>query len=124
MADQSEIVRFMDSALVPFLPTGASLKGTVQSDTPQQLLIEGRFAGQIALDGSSRVVIDADAEVDVDALRAHTVVVRGRLNGQIHADVIELARTARVSGSLQYRVNLLVEPGARISAKVEGPPLF
>lgn len=121
MADQSETLHFVDSSLVRLLPAGASLKGTIHSDTPQQLLLEGRFAGHIELPDASRVVIDRDAEVDVETLLAHTVVLRGRVNGQIHAQVIEIACTARVSGAIRYEAELFVEPGARIRAQIEGP---
>lgn len=123
MADQSESVHFVDASLVRLLPARASLTGTIHSDTPQQPLLEGRFSGQIELPDASRLVIERDAVVDVATVRAHTVVLRGRVTGQIHAQVVEIGCTARVSGAVRYDAELLVEPGARICAQIQGPAL-
>lgn len=121
MADQSDTIHFVDAALARLLPAGATLQGGVTSQAPQQLLIEGRFAGRIALQGASRIVIAAGTEVAAEHLHAHTVVVRGRVNGRIHAQVLELGAGARVSGSIQYDQTMSVEPGARMRASIEGP---
>lgn len=121
MADHSETIKFVDTALIRLLPPGATLQGVVTSERPQQLLIEGQFAGRMELDGSSRIVIAAGAEVDAEILQAHTVVVRGQVKGTIRARVVEIASTARVAGAIHYDADLSVEPGSRIRASIEGP---
>lgn len=121
MADHSETINFIETALTRLLPEGATMHGAVTSDRPQQLLIEGRFTGRMELDASSRVVIAAGAEVEAEVLRAHTVVVRGLVKGTIHAEVVEIAATARVAGVIRYDAGLNIEPGARVRASIEGP---
>lgn len=121
MADHSDTINFIDSALVWLLPPGASMQAAVSSAQPQQLLLGGQFTGSIELDASSRIVVAAAAEIRAEVLRAHTVVVQGRVTGTIHAKIVEIASTARVSGAVQYDVGLSIEPGARVRARIEGP---
>lgn len=121
MSDHSETINFIETALTRLLPEGATMHGVVTSERPQQLLIEGRFTGRMELDASSRIVIAAGAEVDVEVLRAHTIVVRGLVKGTIHAEVVEIASTARVAGAVRYDAGLHIEPGARVRASIEGP---
>lgn len=121
MADQSEAIHLIDAALVRLLPPGSSLCGTVTSDTPQQLLLEGSFDGRMELPAESRIVIAATAEVNAEILRANTVVVRGRVTGHIQARVVEISSTAIVSGAVKYDFALSIAPGARIRASIEGP---
>lgn len=121
MADESETIHFVDTALVRLVPAGASLEGIVTSQQPQQLLIEGRFTGRMELDASSRIVVAAGAEIHAEVLRAHTVVVRGQVASTIHAHSVEIASTARVSGTVRYDGLLSVEPGARVRAAIEAP---
>lgn len=123
MADQSDTIHFVDAALIRLLPAGATLQGVVTSQAPQQLLIEGRFEGRMELEGASRIVVAAGAEIHAELLRAHTVVVRGRVTGQVHAQVLELCAEARMAGSVRYDTSLAVEPGARIRASIDGPDL-
>lgn len=121
VADASETMHLVDAALVRLIPQGATLQGVVTSQLPQQLLIEGRFAGRMELDAASRIVIAAGAHIDAEILRAETIVVRGEFKGAIHAHVVEIASTARVSGTVRYDEDLSIEPGARIRASIEGP---
>lgn len=122
MADQSETTHFQDSALVLLIPRGAALRGTVTSTEPQQLLLEGIFNGRIELKGVSRVVIAEGAVVEAESIQAHSVVVHGRVTGHIHAQVLELGPTARVSGSLRYDLAFASQPGARMRVtQIDGP---
>lgn len=121
MADASDTMHLVDAALVRLIPQGATLQGVVTSQQPQQLLIEGRFAGRMELDADSRIVIAAGAHIDAEILRAQTIVVRGEFKGAIDAHVVEIASTARVSGTVRYAEDLSIEPGARIRASIEGP---
>lgn len=123
MADASETLQLVDAGLVRVLPPGSTLKGVVTAQHPQQLLIEGRFEGRMELDASSRIVVAAGAEIDAEILRAHTIVVRGYIKGTIHARVVEICSTARVSGAVRYEDELSIEPGARVRANMEGPEL-
>lgn len=83
--------------------------------------MEGQFTGSIELDASSRIDFAAGAEIQVEVLRAHTVVVRCYVTGTIHAQVVEIASTARVTGTVQYDVRLSIEPGVRMRASIESP---
>lgn len=121
MSDHSETINFIETALTRLLPEGATMRAVVTSERPQQLLIEGRFSGRMELDASSRIVIAAGADVDAEILRAHTIVVRGLVKGTIHAEVVEIASTARVAGAVRYDAGLNIEPGARVRASIEGP---
>ena len=121
MSDHSVTINFLETALTRLLPEGATMHGVVTSEGPQQLLIEGRFTGRMELDASSRIVIAAGAEVDAEVLRAHTIVVRGLVKGTIHAEVVQIASTARVAGAVHYDGELSIEPGARVRASLDGP---
>ena len=119
MADASDTLHLVDAELVRLIPRGAVLEAVVTSQQPQQLLLEGRFAGRMELDARSRIVIAAGAHIAAEILRAHTIVVRGEVQGAIQARVVEIASTARVSGSVRYHDGLSVEPGAHICATIE-----
>lgn len=121
MADHGETLHLLDADLVPLLPAGSSLNGVITSDEPQNLLLQGKFTGRMVLKQTSRVVIAEGAEIEAEHLEAHTIVVRGKVNGHIHAQVLELGSTARVKGSIRYDVAFASQPGARIRGAVEGP---
>lgn len=121
MADHSEAAHFQESTLNLLVPRGAVLRGTISSDVAQQLLLEGHFVGRVDLKGVSRLVIAEGAVVEGESIRAHTVVVHGRVDGQVHAQVLELGPTARVCGSLRYDLAFASQPGARIRAGIQGP---
>ena len=120
MAEASESLHMDEAGLVRLIPRGASLTGAVSSADPQQLLLEGNFAGRMELRAdSSRIVVAAGAQIDAEFLRAHTVVVRGEVKGTIQAQEVEIAATATVSGAVHYGTVLSVAPGARVRATIE-----
>lgn len=83
--------------------------------------MEGQFTGSIELDASSRIDVAAGAEIQAEVLRAHTVVVRGYVTSIIPAQVVEIASTARVTGTVQYDARLSIEPSVRVRASIESP---
>lgn len=119
MADHSEIRQLVE--YVVLVPPGANLIGNTTSTIPQQLLIEGGYAGSIDLVGASHLVIAEGADVQADRVAAHTVSVYGRFDGHIHAQVVELGERARITGSIRYDSTFNSKPGARIRANLEGP---
>lgn len=121
MADHGETLHLLDADLVPVLPAGSILSGVITSEEAQNLLLQGAFTGRMVLKQNSRVVIAEGAEIEAEHLEAHTIVVRGTVNGHIHAQVLELGPTARVKGSIRYDVAFASQPGARIRGGIEGP---
>lgn len=121
MADHGETLHLLDTQLTPLVPPGAVLTGVATSEEPQNLLIQGRFSGRIVLKDSSRLVIAEGAHVDAEHIEVHTLVVAGSVSGHVHAQVLELSPTARVSGSIRYDVAFASQPGARIRASIGGP---
>lgn len=124
MADHGESLHLLDTDLVPLLPAGSTLNGIITSECAQHLLLEGRFSGRMVLKETSRIVIAEGAEIEAEHLEAHTIVVRGTVNGHLHAQILELGATARVKGSMQYELAFASQPGARIRASIDGPSQF
>ena len=80
----------------------------------QDLLLLGRLEGEIQLRGRLRLGPKAQARSNV---RAATVEVEGELEGEIRADMLSLAATARVRGTLIVK-RLAVQEGAVLEGAV------
>jgi cytoskeletal protein CcmA (bactofilin family) len=99
---------------------GASIHvdGTMRGE--EDLLIEGRVKGTVELKKNS-VTIGAKGEVAAD-IYAHTIVVEGRMEGQlVAAERVVIRKSAQVSGSIVApRVSL--EDGARFNGSIDMDP--
>lgn len=92
--------------------------GTLRGE--EDLLIEGKVKGTVELKKNS-VTIGAKGEVTAD-IYAHTIVVEGRMEGQlVAADRVVIRKSAQVSGSIAApRVSL--EDGARFNGSIDMDP--
>lgn len=99
---------------------GASIHvdGTLRGE--EDLLIEGKVKGTVELKKNS-VTIGAKGEVAAD-IYAHTIVVEGRMEGQlVAAERVVIRKSAQVSGSIASpRVSL--EDGARFNGSIDMDP--
>ena len=89
----------------------ASLSGRV---TGQDLLVLGRVDGQIELRGKLRVGPKGRAQATV---RAHTIEIEGELEGDVRAEVLTLAPTARARGTFMAK-RLSVQEGAVLEGHI------
>lgn len=99
---------------------GASIHidGTLRGE--EDLLIEGKVKGTVELKKNS-VTIGAKGEVNADVY-AHTIVVEGRMEGQlIAAERVVIRKSAQIRGSVAApRVSL--EDGARFNGTIDMDP--
>jgi cytoskeletal protein CcmA (bactofilin family) len=99
---------------------GASIHvdGTLRGE--EDLLIEGKVKGTVELKKNS-VTIGAKGEVNADVY-AHTIVVEGRMEGQlIAAERVVIRKSAQIRGSVVApRVSL--EDGARFNGTIDMDP--
>jgi cytoskeletal protein CcmA (bactofilin family) len=92
-----------------------SISGELSSD--DDLLIEGRVAGQVVLRNAT-VTIARQATVDAD-IRSARVLVNGAVQGSIAAsERIELGPTASVRGNLSANQVVLYE-GATFNGRID-----
>jgi cytoskeletal protein CcmA (bactofilin family) len=89
----------------------AFLSGRV---TGQDLLVLGRVEGQIELRGRLRVGPKGRAQATV---RAHTIEIEGELEGDVRAEVLTLAQTARARGTFVAK-RLSVQEGAVLEGHI------
>lgn len=89
----------------------ASLSGRV---TGQDLLVLGRVDGQIELRGKLKVGPKGRAQATV---RAHTIEIEGELEGDVRAEVLTLAQTARARGTFVAK-RLSVQEGAVLEGHI------
>jgi cytoskeletal protein CcmA (bactofilin family) len=96
---------------------GASLFINGEISSEEDLVIEGRFGGQIVLrNGTLTVGTQAQVDADVRCARVH---VFGKVQGNVAAsDRIELGATAEVRGSLSANKVVLVE-GATFNGRID-----
>lgn len=89
----------------------ASLSGRVSG---QDLLVLGRVEGEIELRGKLRVGPKGRAQATV---RAHTIEIEGELEGDVRAEVLTLAQTARARGTFMAK-RLSVQEGAVLEGHI------
>jgi cytoskeletal protein CcmA (bactofilin family) len=80
----------------------------------KDVVVYGRFKGEIALSG--RLVLGDSARVEA-TVSADAVEVAGELKGDVKARAVTLAEKARVQGTVEARV-LVVREGAWLSGSV------
>jgi cytoskeletal protein CcmA (bactofilin family) len=76
--------------------SGLIIKGELTAD--EDLTIDGSFEGSIELPGH-HLVTGAESKVTA-SVTAHVVTVRGRLEGHISADRVDISPTALVDASV------------------------
>jgi cytoskeletal protein CcmA (bactofilin family) len=89
-----------------------SLQGDLTSHA--NVRIDGRFDGDIAIDGNMMVGETANIHA---AIHAHNVTVAGSVHGNITGNKIHVARTGRIWGDLSAN-GLSTEEGAFIEGKI------
>jgi cytoskeletal protein CcmA (bactofilin family) len=80
----------------------------------KDVVVHGRFRGEIALSG--RLVLGEGAKVEA-AVSAEAVEIAGELKGDVRGKTVTLAEKARVQGTVDARV-LVVREGAWLSGSV------
>ena len=83
-----------------------AIKGGLR--TERDLRLEGRIDGDVRV---SRLVICEGATVKGN-IHAKEVIVRGRVEGSIHAGQVQLTPTAHVTGDIFHDRQLAIEDGA------------
>ncbi|MFT4564418.1 MAG: cytoskeletal protein CcmA (bactofilin family) [Gammaproteobacteria bacterium] len=90
-------------------------KGELSAD--EDLIIEGTIEGTIA-HHKKNLTIGAKGRVAAD-IHANSVLVEGRLDGDIHSDgLVSLAKGATVNGNI-YCARLVMQDGSHFNGKVE-----
>ena len=90
-------------------------RGELSAD--EDLVIEGTIEGTIA-HHKKNLTIGAKGRVSAD-IHASSVLVEGRLDGDINSDgLVSLANGSVVNGNI-YCVRLVLQDGARFNGKVE-----
>ena len=90
-------------------------KGELSAD--EDLVIEGNIEGKIA-HHKKNLTIGKNGRVKAD-IHASSVIVEGRLVGDIHSDgVVSLASGAEVKGDI-YCSRIVMEDGARFKGKID-----
>ena len=98
MADNPQVGSYLNS--------GASFKGILRSD--RAIGIDGQLEGEIHT--GADVVVGREAEVKGD-IKAQTVIVSGKVDGNITCSLLEIEQTAHVTGNLSPG-QLLIAAGA------------
>ncbi|MDC7235533.1 MAG: polymer-forming cytoskeletal protein [Spirochaetales bacterium] len=76
----------------------------------QELMIKGKFEGNIQAGGDLYIAEDADVTAEIDARSIH---VRGRVKGNVHAESrVELMGNAEVIGNITAP-KIIMETGCR-----------
>ena len=90
-------------------------KGELSAD--EDLVIEGTIEGTIA-HHKKNLTIGAKGRVSAD-IHASSVLVEGRLDGDIHSDgLVSLAKGSTINGNI-YCARLVLQDGAHFNGKVE-----
>ncbi len=104
------------------LPAGATMKGDMTAHGGLAIRIDGEYTGSITMGEGSSVYIAKDAVVDAVSIEADTILVEGRIKGNVTArKAIELASTALIQGTLNYHGELDVHAGAKVRGQINGP---
>jgi cytoskeletal protein CcmA (bactofilin family) len=90
-------------------------KGELSAD--EDLIIEGTIEGTIA-HHKKNLTIGAKGKVSAD-IHANSVLVEGRLDGDIHSDgLVSLAKGATVHGNI-YCARLMLQDGCHFNGKIQ-----
>ncbi|MDP6561161.1 MAG: polymer-forming cytoskeletal protein, partial [Candidatus Binatia bacterium] len=96
------------------IAAGLTIEGKIKGSG--HIRIAGRFKGDVQVEGD--LTIEPGAHISSE-LRAENIVVRGEVNGNIHASFkVELMETAVLVGDLKAST-LTVAAGSRMRGKVE-----
>ena len=96
---------------VAVIGEGAELQGRFSG---QDLLVLGRFDGDVELKGRLRIGPKGRAKVNV---RAASIEVEGELEGDVKTDALSLMPSARVRGTFQAK-RLTVQEGALLEGSI------
>jgi cytoskeletal protein CcmA (bactofilin family) len=101
---------------VTLIAADSEIEGSMHFSS--QLFIRGKVTGNIsAEEPGATLVISPDGCV-VGDIRVPSVVINGRLNGNVYADVrLEVSASAEVQGDLYYRV-IEMHMGAQVQGRL------
>ncbi len=109
-ADQFPSSENQDSLIAPGLIIEGKIEGT------GNVRIAGRFKGEVSVKGD--LTIEQGAHISGE-IRAENIVVRGEVNGNIHATVrVELSESGVLTGDVKAS-SLVMAAGSRMRGKVE-----
>lgn len=83
-----------------------------------QLYISGKVIGNVVSDQEAATVVISEEGVLEGEIRVANVVINGRVSGDVYAaSHLELAKNARVSGNVHYKL-LEMHLGARVDGQL------
>ncbi|QKT04086.1 polymer-forming cytoskeletal protein [Ectothiorhodospiraceae bacterium 2226] len=68
------------------------------------LHVDGTIHGNVTADGDNATLTLSEGGVIIGEVRVPSVVLNGRIEGDVHAGHVELATRSRIAGNLYYRV--------------------
>ncbi len=96
------------------IASGLTIEGKIEG--PGRVRIAGRFKGEVSVEGD--LTIERGAHISGE-IRAENIVVRGEVEGNIHATArVELSESGVLTGDLKAS-SLTVAAGSRMRGKVE-----
>lgn len=97
------------------LGSSFSLKGELSGD--EDLVIDGRFQGEIDLTNHN-LVVEKQGRVEAD-IRAKDIIIHGELKGNIHASgKVFISRDAQMTGDI-YATRISIMDGAQFKGSVK-----
>ena len=91
------------------------IEGNIQSAS--EIHLEGRIKGDLKCDS---LVMGEHGHIE-GHVHARAVTIRGQVNGNIHAEVVQLERSSEINGDV-FHESLTVESGARLNGRFEYTP--
>ena len=108
---------------ITLIAPGTKAEGDVHFDN--QLFVKGEVRGNVVADKPEAKLIVSPEGLVAGEIKAPTVVVNGRVEGDVHATVrLELATGAQVKGDLFYAL-IEMQLGAQVQGRLvhtEEPP--
>ena len=108
---------------ITLIAPGTKVEGDVHFDN--QLFVKGEVRGNVVADKPEAKLIVSPEGLVAGEIKAPTVVVNGRVEGDVHATVrLELAIGAQVKGDLFYAL-IEMQLGAQVQGRLvhtEEPP--
>ena len=108
---------------ITLIAPGTKVEGDVHFDN--QLFVKGEVRGKVVADKPEAKLIVSPEGLVAGEIKAPTVVVNGRVEGDVHATVrLELATGAQVKGDLFYAL-IEMQLGAQVQGRLvhtEEPP--
>ena len=108
---------------ITLIAPGTKVEGDVHFDN--QLFVKGEVRGNVVADKPEAKLIVSPEGLVAGEIKAPTVVVNGRVEGDVHATVrLELATGAQVKGDLFYAL-IEMQLGAQVQGRLvhtEEPP--